>query len=243
MAQKIYFIDRDGQQTEIVYYPAQGFTGELGGGASASAGVSVGTASASAGINWNKVPKPTASGSAGINYNQAREDIANGYLTPTTKTINLIGAGTLKTYFEPSGLEMMVAQDLIQRKWDINDVKLTNAINVKDPSQWLKILAPVTLLAPTWNYFIQISVNALVNDNPERIRQGIGNYLQNHFSDLSLKVIDPSAVADSPGLFSGLKLPGISSGDFMGNLGTSLGVSTPVVAAGLLVLAVIVLKR
>ena len=102
-------------------------------------------------------------------------------------SINFVGAGTLKTYFEPENFESSVSQDLIGIGWGITEVRFINAVDLSDRTQWLRLLSPFTAAVPTWNYFISITVNALDGDNPERIRNGLANYLTYFFKDLQLK--------------------------------------------------------
>jgi hypothetical protein len=170
------------------------------------------------------------------------------------KQVTLIGLGTLKTYSEPSSFELKVSNELTALGWTVTGTSLKNKINFDDRTQWLRVASPILgYVAPTWNYSISISISALASHNSEEIKNRVANYLGQFFSDLKLAVAGQTFDNGAPqqqstGVGNGSNNNNNPEGDssfdkFMKSLGGSLGLSTPVIAVGIGVVVLIVLKR
>jgi hypothetical protein len=162
-----------------------------------------------------------------------------------TKQVTLVGVGTLRTYSEPSSFELKVSQELTAFGWTVTGTSIKNQVNFEDKTQWLRFASPLLgYVAPTWNYSINLSINALASHNAEEIKNRIANYLGQYFSDLKLAVAGQTFDTGSGNNPGSNQKPGESSVDaFLKSLGSSLGLSTPLVVGGLLLVTIVVLKR
>lgn len=160
------------------------------------------------------------------------------------KQVTLVGVGTLKTYSEPSSFELKVSNELTTLGWTVTGTSLKNQVNLEDKTQWLRFASPLLgYVAPTWNYSIAISINALASHNAEEIKNRVASYLAQYFSDLKLTVAGQTFDTGSGNGAGNNSNPGDSAVDkFLKSLGSGLGLSTPMVAGGLLLIAIVVLK-
>ncbi len=162
-----------------------------------------------------------------------------------TKQVTLVGVGTLRTYTEPSSFELKVSNELTAFGWTVTGTSIKNQVNFEDKTQWLRFASPLLgYVAPTWNYSINLSINALASHNAEEIKNRIANYLGQYFSDLKLAVAGQTFDTGSGNNSGTNPKPGESSVDaFLKSLGSGLGLSTPMVLGGLLLVGIVILKK
>lgn len=97
------------------------------------------------------------------------------------RVITYQGSGTLNTWSEPSGLSSAISNGLTQAGYGVAGVQLFNVRS----TGWAIVLGQAL---PTWTYQIYIGINATVDENPERVRTVLVDYLSNWFTGVDLSV-------------------------------------------------------
>ena len=101
------------------------------------------------------------------------------------RTLTFAGNGTLKTWFEPSGLEGQLAQALTNAGYGVTNLTLTNIPTIAGAVASTILTAGIPV---TWNYKISVTVNSPDDENPERVRQAFTDYFNNYFDNVSLSL-------------------------------------------------------
>jgi hypothetical protein len=100
------------------------------------------------------------------------------------RVLKYSGTATLRTWFEPTALAQTITAGLISNGWGITNLELHNYPS----AQAAMFINP--LLLNYYNYFISVSVNALPNENPERVRQALYAWFADYFDNISLNLSD-----------------------------------------------------
>lgn len=96
------------------------------------------------------------------------------------RVLQFSGAGILKTWFEPQGLQQLLVNSLTNAGWGVTKLELT---------AW-----------PTYGYHIFIDVNAVPNENPERVKSALIAHVSEYFKNVTFNLIgDNLATLNSSG--------------------------------------------
>ena len=108
------------------------------------------------------------------------------------RILTYTGSGTLRTWLTPDNLSQTIAANLINNGWCVTDI---NIQYIPSPTAW-SIVNPLFL--NYYNYAIKVSINALPQENPERVRQALYAYLSDYFEGVSLSLTDDTIQTFNP---------------------------------------------
>lgn len=117
----------------------------------------------------------------------------SGKVGAAQRILTFAGSGTLRTWREPGGLANSIQSALVANGWGVQNVKIFT-----NPTIPQTIIGGVWAGIVTYNYSISIDVNAMIGDNPERIRTALVAYLSDYFTDIRLTLVAGNLQSTNP---------------------------------------------